>query len=377
MNIIYLFLAFVTAFILVYYSIPLIIRIANANDLYDTPDGHRKVHTSNTPRLGGVAVFLSIMLSFVCWGFAFQYDAPVPFIAATLIILFFTGLRDDVSPMKAKQKLALQLLATGLIVLVTDLRVDSFFGILGIYELPYIASVLFSFFIVIVIINAMNLIDGIDGLAGGLTAIVSLTYAVWFFIIDEQIYCLLGVLTGASQIAFLRFNFSMDPRLRIFMGDCGSMVAGGVLSILTLRFIDTGQDNPVFFLNAGPSIAIAILIIPLFDTLRVFILRVSKGHSPFRADRNHLHHLFLNLGLTHRTTSVILYTINIVYISVAFLLSNFLVVHHLLIIFFSGLIVLNLLPALIKVVFKSKIAVLMNSELIKSEKLQGSNMKSV
>ena len=171
MNIIYLFLAFVTAFILVYYSIPLIVRVANANELYDTPDGRRKVHTTNTPRLGGVAVFSSIMLSFVCWGFAFKYDAQIPFIAATLIILFFTGLRDDISPMRARKKLALQLLATALMVLVTDLRVDSFFGIFGIYELPYLGSVAFSFFIVIVIINAMNLIDGIDGLAGGLSAI--------------------------------------------------------------------------------------------------------------------------------------------------------------------------------------------------------------
>jgi UDP-GlcNAc:undecaprenyl-phosphate GlcNAc-1-phosphate transferase len=371
MNIIYLFLAFVTSFILVYYSIPLIIRVANANELYDAPDGKRKIHTTNTPRLGGVAVFSSIMLSFVCWGFAFKHDAQIPFIAATLIILFFTGLRDDISPMKARQKLALQLLATALMVLVTDLRVDSFFGILGVYELPYLASIAFSFFIVIVIINAMNLIDGIDGLAGGLSAIISLTFAVWFFMIDEQIYCLLGVLHGASQIAFLRFNFSMDPRLRIFMGDCGSMVAGGIISILCLRFIDTVQTTPIF-LNAGPSIAIAILIIPLFDTLRVFVLRVSKGHSPFRADRNHLHHLFLNLGLTHRTTSVILYSINIGYIGFAFLISHLLVVPHLLIIFFSGLVILNFLPAFIRMVFKSKIQVLLNAKMIESEKIANS-----
>lgn len=354
MNLIFLFLAAVTSFVLVYYSVPMIIRIANNNQLYDTPDGQRKIHTTNIPRLGGVSVFGAIMLSFLCWGFAFENNHKFPFIIVSLIILFFTGLRDDIAPMKPKQKLILQLVAATLIIAGADLGVRSFYGILGIYELPVWASVLFTYFLIIVIINAMNLIDGIDGLAGGLSAIISLTLGIWFYLINQQIICLLAILHASSQIAFLRFNFSTDPRLRIFMGDCGSMVSGGILSILILRFIETSQGNTQYFLNSGPSVAIAILIIPLFDTLRVFIIRLSKGKSPFTADRNHLHHLFLNLGLSHRTTSGILYLINILYILYAFYYSNLLVVHHLVITFFSGLIILNLLPVALRYVMSEK-----------------------
>jgi UDP-N-acetylmuramyl pentapeptide phosphotransferase/UDP-N-acetylglucosamine-1-phosphate transferase len=345
MNLIFIFLAAVTSFLLVYYSVPMIIRVANNNQLYDAPDGKRKIHSTNTPRLGGVSVFGSIILSIVCWSFSFEPDLKLQFIAPALIILFFTGLRDDISSLSPKTKLYLQLFAVSFLIFGAEIRIQSFYGILGIYELPFWAGIAFSYFCYIVIINAFNLIDGIDGLAGGLAAIVSITFGIWFFLIGQQMICLLAIIHAAAQIAFLRFNFSTDPRLRIFMGDCGSMIAGVITALLAMRFIQTSQGNTQYFLNAGPSVAIAIIIIPLFDTLRVFVIRVSKGKSPFTADRNHLHHLFLDMGMTHRVASSILYLINISYIILAFACSHLMVVSHLIIIFFSGILVLNLIPS--------------------------------
>lgn len=362
MNLVFIFLAAVTAFILVYYSIPLIIRVANNNQLYDTPDGKRKIHSTNTPRLGGVSIFGSIVLSLICWGFAFEQDLKLQFVGPALIILFFTGIRDDISDLSPKTKLYMQILAVSFLILGAEIRIKSFYGILGLYELPFWFSVLFSYFCYIVIINSLNLIDGIDGLAGGLSAIISLTFGIWFFLIGQQLICLLAIIHVAAQLAFLRFNFSRDPRLRIFMGDCGSMVSGMVVALLTIRFIETSQGNITYFLTAGPSIAIAIIIIPLFDTLRVFIIRVSKGKSPFSADRNHLHHLLLDMGLTHRVASGLLYLINIAYIIMAFMLSHLKVVNHLIIIFFSGIIVLNLIPSFVLWIIRRKLPVIQQSQ---------------
>jgi UDP-N-acetylmuramyl pentapeptide phosphotransferase/UDP-N-acetylglucosamine-1-phosphate transferase len=362
MSLVLIFFASVTAFMLVYYSIPMIIRVANNNQLYDSPDGKRKVHSTNTPRLGGVSVFGAIVLSLVCWIFAFEQDLKLHFIAPGLIILFFTGLRDDIADLKPKTKLSLQLLAIALFIFGADIRIHSFYGIFGLQELPYWFSVMFTFFCYVVIINAMNLIDGIDGLAGGLAAIVSITYGVWFYLIGQQMICLIAFIHAAAQVAFLRFNISQDPRLRIFMGDCGSMIAGGIIAVLTIRFIETTQGNIVYFLSAGPSVALGIVIIPLFDTLRVFVIRVSKGKSPFTADRNHLHHLFIDMGLTHRVASAVLYGINIGFITLSLSLAYLPIVSHLLIIFFSGIVVLNLIPSFLVWLRRKRLPVLVEKE---------------
>lgn len=358
MNLVFLFLAAATSFVLVYYSIPMIIRVANNNQLYDTPDGKRKIHSTNTPRLGGVSIFGAIVLSLVCWFFAFEPDLKIQFIAPALIILFFTGLRDDISDMRPLTKLYLQLLAIAIILFGADIRVRSFYGILGINELPFWFSILFSLFCYVVIINSMNLIDGIDGLAGGLAAIISISFGIWFFVIGQQLICLLAIIHAAAQIAFLRFNTSSDPRLKIFMGDCGSMVAGLITAILAIRFIESSQGNTQHFLNAGPSVAIGVIIIPLFDTLRVFIIRVSKGRSPFSADRNHLHHLLIDMRLSHRTASGILYGVNMGYVILSFLLGHLMVVSHLIILFFSGIVVLNLIPSFILWILRRRLPVL-------------------
>jgi UDP-N-acetylmuramyl pentapeptide phosphotransferase/UDP-N-acetylglucosamine-1-phosphate transferase len=348
MNIIILFLAAITAFLLVYYSIPMIIRIANNKQLFDSPDNDRKLHLSNTPNLGGVSIFLSVILAYLCWNFAFEEDVKVHFIIAALIILFFTGIRDDLNAMRATQKLLLQILAASVIIFGAELRVTHFFGILGFHDIPYWFSICFTYFLIIVIINAVNLIDGIDGLAAGLSAIISTTFGVWFYLIGLSTLCFISFLHAAALIAFLRFNFSNNPKLKIFMGDSGSMVVGGILSVCTLRFLETCWSNPIYFLEAGPGIAVAILIIPLFDTLRVFVIRILQGHSPFRADRNHLHHLLLNLGLTHRSSSFIMYGINIIYIIGAFIFKDSKPTPMLLTLFFSCLILLNILPFLLK-----------------------------
>jgi UDP-N-acetylmuramyl pentapeptide phosphotransferase/UDP-N-acetylglucosamine-1-phosphate transferase len=195
------------------------------------------------------------------------------------------------------------------VVLLADIRISDMHGIFSIGVLPYWVSVGFSTVLIIFITNSFNLIDGIDGLVGVTALIVSLAFGLFFAYMGNPAFAGMAfTLTGAS-LGFLKFNVSPA---KIFMGDAGSMLIGLVAAVLSIRFIELnigGSVNPVYF-AAAPAIGMAILIGPIFDAIRVFVLRLLKGQSPFVADNNHTHHRLLRLGFTHKQTSIILMSFN-------------------------------------------------------------------
>lgn len=304
-------LSFITAFLLVYLAIPSIINIARVKHLYDEPDS-RKSHREAVPTLGGVAIFAGIIFSIILWT-PFSVFGDLQYILCAFIIIFLIGAKDDILPMSPFRKMAGQIFATFILVFKAQIRLTSFYGIFGIHELPEIVSILFSMFTILVIINAFNLIDGIDGLTGSLATLISVTLGTWFFLIDRTELAIIAFsLTGAT-LAFLRYNITPA---RIFMGDTGSMMIGLISAILVIEFIDIHKslgESPYAF-HAVPAVAVGILIIPLFDTLRVFTIRILKGKSPFKADRSHVHHLLLDLGLSHMQATIILLSVNLAFI---------------------------------------------------------------
>lgn len=304
-------LSFITAFLLVYLAIPSIINIARVKHLYDEPDS-RKSHREAVPTLGGVAIFAGIIFSIILWT-PFSVFGDLQYILCAFIIIFLIGAKDDILPMSPARKMAGQILATFILVFKAQIRLTSFYGIFGIYELPEIVSIIFSMFTILVIINAFNLIDGINGLTGSLATLISVTLGTWFFLIDRTELAIIAFsLTGAT-LAFLRYNITPA---RIFMGDTGSMMIGLISAILVIEFIDlhkTLGESPYAF-YAVPAVAVGILIIPLFDTLRVFTIRILNGKSPFKADRSHVHHLLLDMGLSHMQSTIILLSVNLAFI---------------------------------------------------------------
>jgi UDP-N-acetylmuramyl pentapeptide phosphotransferase/UDP-N-acetylglucosamine-1-phosphate transferase len=182
-------------------------------------------------------------------------------------------------------------------------------GFFGIHELPEMFSLLISYFSVIVIINSFNLIDGVDGLATTLGLMSSALFGIYFLSEGMEPYYVLAFSLSGSLLAFLIFNF--QPA-KIFMGDTGSLLIGTVNAILVLKFIDPGDGaesvNPII---SSPAIGFTILMMPLLDTLRVFAIRIFKRRSPFSPDRNHIHHLLLDRGLSHRTITLLLVAINV------------------------------------------------------------------
>ncbi|MGB9747990.1 MAG: glycosyltransferase family 4 protein [Bacteroidales bacterium] len=306
------------SFVITYILIPPIVRVARAKNLYDSP-GRRKPHKNDVPTLGGAAIFAGLVLAmtlFVDGKLAYQ----LRYFVAAAIIIFYIGIKDDILGLGPVKKLVAQILSAIIIAVPAHVRFTSLHGFLGIHHIPDAYSVVLTVFVIIVIINSLNLIDGIDGLAALTGIIASSTFGVWFWLSGDYSYTIMASALAGALLAFLRFNLSSGKN-KIFMGDTGALLIGLVLAILAIRFNEANVNAGIpWHLTSAPAVSIGILILPLFDTLRVFVLRMYRGYSPFRADKQHLHHRLLRLGLSHLQSTLILAGFSLVFISIAFIL---------------------------------------------------------
>lgn len=313
-------LSFVFSFLITWYSIPTIIKISRRKNLMDEP-GQRSSHERKIPNLGGIAMFFSIA---VCASiFAYQLFDLYKFLFASLVILLYVGVMDDIVVMRAYKKLLAQVVVAALLVIGSDVRIRSLFGVFGVYELNYFLSVIFSIVTFIILVNAYNLIDGIDGLAGVYGVICFSLFGISYYRLGEYNYPLVILSTTiiGTVIGFLYYNLS-DRSKKIFMGDTGSMLLGFLLTFTSICFMDIFivkkvQGAVFYHLNTAPVMAIAIMILPIIDTLNVITIRLAEKRSPFDADKNHIHHKLLKLGITHKraTLYIISYYLFIVIIS--------------------------------------------------------------
>jgi UDP-GlcNAc:undecaprenyl-phosphate GlcNAc-1-phosphate transferase len=307
-----LFLAALWALLIAIFAVPSIVYIAHLKNLFDAPNA-RSVHQTPTPRLGGVAVlagFLSALTIFAPLGHGVQH------LLAGCILLFFVGLNDDLVTVSVTKKFVGQLLATGVVLLMADVRITSFQGILGIGTLPVGVSYGFTFVVIVGITNAINLIDGLDGLAGTIIVLISSTLGYYFYRYGGSAcngYAFVAACLGGGMLGFLRYNFY---KANVFMGDTGSLVCGFIVSVLAIRFIELGNTVGQPFGYTSPAVTLGILFVPLLDTSRVFLLRILAGKSPFAPDKNHLHHRVLALGCSQINTVLGLGLLNVAVILV-------------------------------------------------------------
>ncbi len=306
------------SFILTLLVIPVIIVIAKAKKLYDLPDDTRKLHKEPIPSLGGLGMFIGFIFGLLLT-LNFAIVPEFQFYIAAFLLIFFLGLKDDIMVLSPIKKFICQLLTAAILVFKADLVLNNMHGFLGLNNIPVIVSYLLSIFSIVVIINAFNLIDGVDGLAGGLGLVSSLVFGMYFLVNNNIAYTVLGFSFAGCLIAFLFYNFYPA---RIFMGDTGSLMIGLINSILVIKFIQTAPTYTVYPITSAPAIGFGILILPLMDTLRVFGLRLIHRRSPFSPDRNHVHHLLLNKGLTHRSVSLSCMAATLVIASLGFVFNQ-------------------------------------------------------
>ena len=313
LNIIY---SLITAFLVTFLAIPKLIYFAEKLRLLDD-GGNRSSHKGSIPFFGGIAIFTGVICSLLFW----SDIENIQFILVSILIVFIVGLIDDLRQITAFKKLIGQIIATLILIFLGDLQIESMHGVLGVYDLPIWASLPLTIFVVIVITNAFNLIDGIDGLAGGLGLISSLSFGVIALLMDQIDIALISFTLMGALLGFLKYN--IFPA-RIFMGDTGSLVVGMILSILAINCIKYGLVSENYsYPNIGPLLAISFLAVPLFDSLRVFIVRVIKGNGPLTAARDHVHHSLIDLGAGHKYTSLILYVVSVITILFTYLLLIF------------------------------------------------------
>lgn len=287
---------------------PIIIRLFRSIDLLDIPD-KRKIHRVSTPTLGGIAIFLGLVFAILISS-SFNQLASEKYLVGALTLIFLLGVRDDLSSLMAKHKLVVQVFAAFLIVSLGGVEISGLHGLFGIVDFPYGMNIPFTVFVIVVLTNAFNLIDGIDGLAGSIGLILSLFFGLIFYSVGDQTNGIICIALAGAIIGFLIFNWHPS---KVFMGDTGSMTLGFLLSTAMIKFLNA--DVSIFLnveITSTVALVVALFILPVFDTLRVFFVRFFQGKPPLAPDRNHIHHVLLKCGLNHSQTTILLISYNLI-----------------------------------------------------------------
>jgi len=307
------------SFLLTFLVFPVLIKLFKQWKVLDSPGLH-KIHEKFTPSLGGIPILIGVVFTLLI-AMPFSELARYKIFFLTTALMFITGLRDDILILSPRQKMISQFLPIIIMVVFGSTLLNMFYGLIpgDIIFNKYVAFAVTTIAILI-LTNSYNLIDGLDGLAGSIGLIVLTFLGVWFYHTGNTGLALISFSFTGAILAFLIFNWQPS---RIFMGDTGALTIGFLLSYLTIQFINLNYQLPAdhfFKFKASISTAVCLLIIPVFDTLRVIILRLRKFQSPLVADKNHLHHQLLRLGYTHSSSVMILGSVNLLFLVLAWVL---------------------------------------------------------
>jgi len=284
---------FISAFVVTLVSIPPIISFIRRFRLYDLPNA-RKLHASPIPTMGGIAITAGMMAGLLLW-FPFSSQPAQVCFFFSVAVLFGLGILDDLKDLPARYKFMIQLGLAALIAL-SGIRIISFEGLFGIQELPLPAQYTVTITVIVGITNAFNLIDGIDGLAGGIGFMSLMTLGIFLTMSGDANTALIAFALAGGILAFLYFN--LNPA-KIFMGDTGSLLLGFVAAVLCIRLMQVSHYTAAPVWPHATVFVLGIVLIPVFDTIRVFTIRIWKGKSPFEAEKTHIHHLLTNQGFSH------------------------------------------------------------------------------
>lgn len=314
-------LAALTSFSVGFLVTPILIYALKKAKIGDKPGG-RKIHKSFIPSMGGIGFVVASAVAMSIWGW--QFPLPdIRYLLGAIGLMFFVGLRDDMVEMKANQKILGQLVAVILVVIASDIRIKDLHGFLGIGELYSIVSYLFSAFVLLALTNAFNLIDGLDGLAGTIATIAFSLLGSWFLVNGLESYAVLSFTLLGGILAFLVFNW--HPA-KIFMGDTGSLALGFSLGALLIAFMEYNAALPagnLWKFEPVFSVAIALMIFPLYDMARVFTRRIRQGKGPMTPDKSHVHHFLMRMGMKHNQVALLLGALQLMFVLIVFILKDY------------------------------------------------------
>ena len=307
-----------------FFMIPQIMNFCKRKNIYDIPNA-RKLHKNAIPRLGGISFMPSMLLAFllailVMDNVTGQEHVTISLWTCTffisLILIYGIGIIDDLIGLGAKTKFVVQIIAASLLP-ASGLYINDLHGFLGIHEIAFWPGACITVFLIVFIDNAINLIDGIDGLAGGLSFLALGGFLACFmrenlFTYSILISGLMGVL-----IPYLYFNVLGDPskNRKIFMGDSGSLTLGFILGFLFVKF---AMNNPMVmsYHKDGLILSITMLIVPMFDVVRVVLMRTYHRRPLFQADKNHIHHKLMRSGMSQHQSLIIILAVALLFAAI-------------------------------------------------------------
>lgn len=299
---------FMTALFMALITVPALRRWAIEKRQFDVPNG-RKVHVRPKPRLGGVAIFIAFLFSMLVFD---DIGRQVKGVLAGALIMFTTGLVDDLYGLSAKRKFMGEIFACLVTIFVGNLYIvnlGNLFGT-GAIALPVWVAIPFTVFAIVGVVNALNLLDGLDGLAGGFAAVALGSFVLLAYLDGNMAVMSLSAALIGGIFGFLRYN---AYPARIFMGDAGSLTVGFLLGFLAIVLTQTPGAT------VKPILPFIILGLPIIDTVRVMTERLIRRGNPFAPDRTHVHHRFLDLGFHHRFTVLIIHGLTMFWAVVAVL----------------------------------------------------------
>ena len=305
-----LLIAFAVALAVTALTHPRVAKFAQKRNIVDNPNA-RKLQRNPVPVMGGVAVFFGLVSGLCVSGIFVNVNELLPVIVAMSVMLC-VGVIDDVSELSPWLRFVIEIAVVLMLIFTTHISLDSLQGLWGFYDLPLWLSVPLTVFAVVGMINAINLIDGVDGLSSGFCMMASIAFGALFIMTGNYDMAVLAAITLGSLMPFF-FHYVFGDKSKMFIGDGGSLMMGVAMSAYVVAVISVRGEA----FDAMPdgmglvAFTMAVMAVPVFDTLRVMTMRILRRTSPFRPDKTHLHHLFIDLGFSHIATTLSVLSLNL------------------------------------------------------------------
>ncbi|MBR3977258.1 MAG: undecaprenyl/decaprenyl-phosphate alpha-N-acetylglucosaminyl 1-phosphate transferase [Bacteroidaceae bacterium] len=297
---------------------PKVLKIAIMKNLVDNPDA-RKLQRNPVPVMGGIAVFFGILIG-LCTSQTIFENANVFMLVSAMMIMLYTGTIDDIIDLTPTIRFVIEILIVLWLIVINDSSINSFWGLWGVGVIPDLVAWPLTVFAAVGIINAVNLIDGVNGLSSGFCFMASTLFAIMFYYSGNTVMCTLAVSASGAIVPFFLHNV-FGKSTKMFIGDGGTLVIGTMMSMFVISILDENSLSASYALKGMGLIpfTLAILAVPIFDTLRVMSTRMLHGSSPFHPDKTHLHHMFIDLGFSHVGTTVSILSLNFLIVASWFL----------------------------------------------------------
>lgn len=305
----YILLPFIAALVAAVWVFPKVLQISLNKNIVDNPDA-RKLQRVPIPVLGGMVVMSGILVA-LCVADLFVDCSSLYTVVLAMVIMLFIGTMDDILDIPSTTRFLLEILIALMIIYTCDYSLDNLHGLWGVNELSSWVSVPLTVVTVVGIINAINLIDGVDGYSSGYCVMACAMFGTFFYLVEDMPMTMLAIVCMASLIPFFLHNV-FGRKSKMFIGDGGTLLMGCVMSVFVLNVLKSNTRCEGYCdwgLGLVPF-TLAVLCVPVFDTVRVMTMRILRKTSPFHADKTHLHHLFIEMGFSHIGTTASILTLN-------------------------------------------------------------------